>query len=129
MLLQNMAHYASLDSAFEPLSIHWLPVLRLSSIYRPPVSSNLTTFFEELTKVLSKAVLKYENIILMGDFNIDFKNKGAGFDKLSEMSDTFNLTNLTKSETCYTKNHKPLIDCLSQINLNLSKKLMSPKLV
>ena len=33
------------------------------SIYRPPVSSNLTTFFEELTKVLSKAVLKYENII------------------------------------------------------------------
>ena len=32
------------------------------SIYRPPVSSNLTTFFEELTKVVSKAVLKYENI-------------------------------------------------------------------
>ena len=25
----------------------------------------------------------------MGDFNIDFKNKGAGFDKLSEMFDTF----------------------------------------
>ena len=66
------------------------------SIYRPPVSSNLTTFFEELTKVLSKAVLKYENIILMGDFNIGFKNKGAGFDKLSEMFDTFNLTNLIK---------------------------------
>ena len=33
------------------------------SIYRPPVSSNLTTFFEELTKFLSKAVLKYDNII------------------------------------------------------------------
>ena len=38
----------------------------------------------------------------------DFKNKGAGFDKLSEMYDT--LTNLIKSETCYTKNHKSLID-------------------
>ena len=38
----------------------------------------------------------------------DFKNKGAGFDKLSAMSDT--LTNLIKSETCYTKNHKSLID-------------------
>ena len=48
----------------------------------------------------------------MGDFNIDFKNKGAGFDKLSEMYDTFNLTNLIKSETCYTKNHKSLIDLL-----------------
>ena len=28
------------------------------STYKPPVSSNLTTFFEELTKVLSKAVPK-----------------------------------------------------------------------
>ena len=32
------------------------------SIYRPPVYSNLTIFFEELTKVLSKAVLKYETL-------------------------------------------------------------------
>ena len=76
----------------------------------PPVSGNLTIFFEELTKVLSKAILKYKNIILMCDFNIDFKNKGAGFDKLSDMHDTFNLTNLIKSETLYTKNHKSLID-------------------
>ena len=29
------------------------------SIYRPPVSSNLTIFFEELTKVWNNAVLKY----------------------------------------------------------------------
>ena len=27
-----------------------------------------------------------------------------------EMCDTFNLTNLIKSETCYIKNHKSLID-------------------
>ena len=60
-------------------------------------------------------------MILIGDFNANFKNKGAGFDKLSEMCDTFDLTNLIKSETCYTKNHKSL-------NLSLSKKLMSPKL-
>ena len=50
----------------------------------------------------------HENIILMGDFNIDFKTKGAGFDKLSKMYDIFNLTNLIKSETSYTKNHKSL---------------------
>ena len=49
----------------------------------------------------------------MGDFNIDFKNKGAGFDESSEMCGTFNLTNFIKSETCYTKNHKSLIDLLS----------------
>ena len=46
----------------------------------------------------------------MGDFKIDFKNRGAGFYKLNEMCDTFILTNLIKSETCYTKNHKSLID-------------------
>ena len=46
----------------------------------------------------------------MGDFNIDFKKKGAGFDKLNEMYDPFNLTNSINSETCYTKNHKSLID-------------------
>ena len=46
----------------------------------------------------------------MGDFNIDFKNNGAEFDKLSEMCDSFILKNLIKSETCYTKNHKSLID-------------------
>ena len=46
----------------------------------------------------------------MGDFKVDFKNRRAGFDKSSEMCDTFILTNLIKSETCYTKNHNSLID-------------------
>ena len=53
----------------------------------------------------------------MGYFNINLKNKGAGFDKLSEMYfffffNSFYLTNFIKSETCYTKNHKSLIDLL-----------------
>ena len=39
------------------------------SIYRPPVSSNLTILFEELNNFSSKAILKHENIILMGYFN------------------------------------------------------------
>ena len=43
----------------------------------------------------------------MGDFNVDFKNKGARFDKLSEMCDTFSLI---KSETYYAKHHKSLIN-------------------
>ena len=46
----------------------------------------------------------------MVDFNIDFTNTAAGFDKLSEMYDNYNLTNLIKSETFYTKNRKSLID-------------------
>ena len=46
----------------------------------------------------------------MGDFNLDMKSKSLGYDKLDEFCDLFNLTNLIKSETCFTKNHKSLID-------------------
>ena len=80
------------------------------SIYRPSESSNLSTFFEELTTSLSKAILKYENILIIGDFNIDMKSKSLDYDKLDEFCDLFNLTDLIKPETCLTKNHKSLID-------------------
>ena len=81
------------------------------SVYRPPSSSNIDTFFAELTISLSKAVNKFDNLIVMGDFNIDItKENFSGFDKLEELCDTFNLTNLIKSETCYTNNHKSTID-------------------
>lgn len=48
----------------------------------------------------------------MGDFNIITKCKGIGADKLEELCDPFNFKNLVKSQTCFTKNHKSLIDLL-----------------
>ena len=80
------------------------------SIYRPPDTGNLSIFFEELSELLSKATLKYQKIIIMRDFNIDLKIKGFGFNKLDQFCDLFNLTNLIKTETCFTKSHKSLID-------------------
>ena len=41
------------------------------SMYRLPSSSNIDTFFAELTVSLSKAVNKFDDLIVMGDFNID----------------------------------------------------------
>ena len=77
------------------------------SVYRPPPSPNIDTFFDELTIYLSKAINEFCNLIVMGDFNIDItKEDCSGFDKLEELCDTFNLTNFIKSETCYTNNHK-----------------------
>ena len=39
----------------------------------------------------------------MGDFNIDInKDEAIGHDKLDVFCDTLNLTNLVKSDTCYT---------------------------
>ena len=68
-------------------------------------------FFAELTISLSKAVNKFDNLIIMGDFNIDItKEDCSGFDKLEELRDTFNLTNLIKSEIFCINNHKLTID-------------------
>ena len=70
----------------------------------------MNTFFDEITACLSKAAVKYENIIIMGDFNIDIKNKGLGYGKLDTLCDLFNHTNLIHSETCLMKNHNSTID-------------------
>ena len=48
----------------------------------------------------------------MGDFNLDLKIKGVDFNKLYQFCDLFNITNLTKTKTCFTKSHKSLIDLL-----------------
>ena len=82
------------------------------SIYRPPETNNLDSFFEELNTILSKACCKYENFVIMGDFNIDVKLKGNDHRKLEEFCDMFNLTNLVDSETCVTNSHKSTIDLI-----------------
>ena len=71
------------------------------SAYRPPSCNNIVTFFEELTDSLSRVIKNYEKIILMGDFHMDIKKENStACDKLEEFCDTFNLSNLVKSETC-----------------------------
>ena len=40
-------------------------------MYRPPQENNKYVFFNDLTETLSKAVNNYENIIVIGDLNID----------------------------------------------------------
>ena len=47
----------------------------------------------------------------MGDFNIDInKDDAICHDELDVFCDTLNLTNLVKSETCYTNYHKSITD-------------------
>ena len=73
------------------------------NIYRPPIQKNMNTFFDEITALLSKSAMKCENIIIMGDFDIDIKNKGLGYGKLDTFCDLFNFTNLIHSETFLMK--------------------------
>ena len=49
----------------------------------------------------------------MGDFNVDLnKTDCIGFGKLEEFCDNFNLTNIVKKNTCFTKTNKSTIDLL-----------------
>ena len=58
-----------------------------SGIYRPPTHENLVSFFEELAESLSKGSEFYENLIILGDFNIDVKVARRELDKPDEFCD------------------------------------------
>ena len=67
-------------------------------VYRPPHSNNKKVFFSELTTSLNQATNKYDNIIVMGDLNIDTQKNGADTSHyLSDLCDTFSLANLISS--------------------------------
>ena len=48
------------------------------TISRPPDPGNISIFFEEMSVPLSKVILKYINIIIMRDFNIQSVTKYYG---------------------------------------------------
>ena len=78
------------------------------SVYRPPRSVNLASFFSELNKCVDMATRTYENIVVMGDINIDTDDdKAVGQNKLSEFCDVFGLENLIQGSTCVTVRHEP----------------------
>ena len=47
-----------------------------------------------MNKVISKTLCKYENLIVMGNSNIDIKISNSDKDELDSFSDLSNLTNL-----------------------------------
>ena len=54
------------------------------SIYRPPDASNLELFFRELSSSLNSALDKYDNVIVIGDINIDTHDiQHPGYTKLN----------------------------------------------
>ena len=83
------------------------------AIYRPPYNSNLQSFFQYLNRMTDKAFDKYENIIILGDINIDIKrDKGEKSELFSHFCETFSFKNMIKADTCFTKTSSSSVDIL-----------------
>lgn len=73
--------------------------------------SNIGRFFAELECSLDLAFRSYDNVVVMGDLNIDCDDKSTtGFDDLTTLCDTYNLKNLIKGKTCFTSTRSTLLD-------------------
>ena len=88
------------------------------SAYRSPSTPD-STFENDIISVLDKLYLKYDHVILYGDLNYDALVKPKHI-PLNNIQDVFNLTNMIKQPTCFTKNSEPsLLDVILTNSPNL----------
>ena len=64
-------------------------------IYRPP-SQDSGFFIHSLTEIIDHFATKYDNHLIMGDFNMEPNNR-----MFKDFLDSNNLTNLIKTNTCF----------------------------
>ncbi|XP_057293813.1 uncharacterized protein LOC130622373 [Hydractinia symbiolongicarpus] len=84
---------------------------RADFVYRPPESSNLSNFFIEIERSLDLAFKTYDNVVVMGDINIDCDDSiSTGFDSFTTFCETYNLKNLIKQKICFTNTRASRID-------------------
>ena len=80
--------------------------------YRAP-KYDKKVFFQEISKSISQAINRYDNILVAGDLNIDVSGcKGLIDSYFSELIDTFNPTNLVETPTRF-KTTRELIRCVT----------------
>ena len=81
-------------------------------VYRPPEYS-LSEFFEKLSEVVDLAITKYENVVILGDINVDTQDSNSlGFNKVQDLCDISGLRNLIRTTTCKTKTSSSSIDII-----------------
>ena len=71
--------------------------------------SNITNFMSQLIPSLDFYMNKYDNFLMLGDFNLEYA--------MEEFCDIYNMTNLTKEPTCFRNPLNP-----STIDLILTNK-------
>ena len=100
------------------IEVEWLQVKFPSSsvlfavIYRPPDASE---FFDLISSTLEKAWLKTSNIVLLGEFNCDFKTESEqcpNTRKPRSIFETFNMQNAVNANTGETLTTSALLDII-----------------
>ena len=85
----------------------------LMFVYRPPYDSNKEIFFEEITNTLDKAIDKYENIFVAGDFNTDISSIEKDRNNyLHDFLDNFSLQNIVNLNTCFKSVSGTILDIM-----------------
>ena len=83
------------------------------SVYRQAKKQTPKTFFEGLEKCVEKVTNIYDNIMIIGDINVNVINKNSyGYQEYESFLDTFNLKNLINKTTCHTKTASSSLDVL-----------------
>ena len=77
-----------------------------------PHKENISYFLEHVGRQIDKYLSKYENLLLIGDWNSAVTEK-----KMKEFCETYNLQNLIKSPTCYSNLNNP-----SSLDIMLTRK-------
>ena len=85
-------------------------------LYKPP-SLNEVFFLDSLNKVITSLLNCYENILLIGDFNITINNKN-----LNTFMNVFDLESLITSPTCFQSINPTCIDLILTNKKNLFMK-------
>ena len=71
-------------------------------VYRPPQNSKKVLFFNEISSTLNQITNKCENVTIMGDLNIHTADKTKDTcNYLSDLCDTFSLTNIINGKTYF----------------------------
>ena len=84
-------------------------------IYKPPSQSD-DEFTNRLSLIIDYYLPKYENLFLIGDFNLSTENQ-----HLDALIQAYNLNNLINKPTCFQSNKPTCIDLIPTNRKNLFK--------
>ena len=83
----------------------------LMGTYKPP-SLKTDIFSNDFQATMDQIYRNYQNVILMGDLNLDLLDSSKG-KPLQDICDIFDLKNLVKDPICHVKDAKPsLVDVI-----------------